>query len=142
MWARKLLRILVGCPMGLLLGGLSAVAESNEPAPFTVQALYTDCKQPISTYEFSVCRSYIAGVEDTKSFIDFASNLPTPGTKTDKELKDIVEALAKKYRSCSPASYGAAVQAFTNWAEQNPSHWGETAVQGVFAALKANWPCL
>ena len=42
---------------------------------------------------------------------------------------------------CDKPSYGAMVQAFVNWAEQNPRDWETNRIVGVMTALRANWPC-
>lgn len=38
-------------------------------------------------------------------------------------------------------SNGAAIQAFINWAEKNPQHWGKRFSIGMMIALSETYPC-
>lgn len=38
-------------------------------------------------------------------------------------------------------TYGAMVQAFRNWARDNPQDWGLPAVNGIIKAMVATFPC-
>lgn len=37
--------------------------------------------------------------------------------------------------------FDAMRQAFLNWADKHPEHWGIEALAGVGIAIKATWPC-
>jgi hypothetical protein len=42
----------------------------------------------------------------------------------------------------SPSTpFGAGVQAFLNWADKHPEHWGDPGAAGVMLALMDLWPC-
>ncbi|MFZ3360615.1 MAG: Rap1a/Tai family immunity protein, partial [Xanthobacteraceae bacterium] len=69
---------------------------------------------------------YIEGVADMMLFI---------GTGVDQYPE------TRMFAICSDATYGAAVQAFKNWAEQNPREWQKPKLIGVMIALKTNWDC-
>jgi hypothetical protein len=45
------------------------------------------------------------------------------------------------YAAEKPASLGAAIQAYINWAKANPDFWGEDAQDGVILALMETFPC-
>jgi hypothetical protein len=38
-------------------------------------------------------------------------------------------------------TYGAAVQAFLNWAKDNPAKWGSVPEIGVITAIQETFPC-
>jgi hypothetical protein len=46
------------------------------------------------------------------------------------------------FGQCSEgATYGAARQAFVNWAEKHPEQWSKPMIVGVIEALNETWPC-
>jgi hypothetical protein len=42
---------------------------------------------------------------------------------------------------CGHPSGAAAVEAFINWAEENPRYWNAPQLAGVVVALGSAWPC-
>jgi hypothetical protein len=44
-------------------------------------------------------------------------------------------------RADAPHDVGAALQAFRNWAEENPQDWGESFVWGMIQGLSEGMPC-
>jgi hypothetical protein len=116
------------CTLGLALspcfiGSASAADTSRED----VQRLYEMCNGPRSGPEASFCLGYVAGVHDL-----MAMN----GNSFDKVTRT-------EFGMCDhgKATYGAAVQAFKNWAEKHPKNWADDMLSGVVIALGATWPC-
>lgn len=100
---------------------------ADDKPRFDVQKLYEMCKGEDRTY----CIAYIAGVMDMMGMAAAVSHV-------SKE-----PAAARMIGLCSDkfVSYGAAMKAFTNWADKHPEKWSEQMAFGVLEALKATWPC-
>lgn len=56
-------------------------------------------------------------------------------------LEDGDHAINYVDRADAPHDAGAALQAFRNWAEENPQHWGESFVWGMIQGLSEGMPC-
>jgi hypothetical protein len=110
-WQRELLL----CAWAVLAPALPAAADVPDVRD-SVQELYDWCKQPRDSGKFSYCMGFIRGVGQTMLGIGWMC----------QENKVTV---------------GAMVQAFLNWAEQNPRHWEQPALVGVQVALSLTWPC-
>jgi hypothetical protein len=87
-----------------------------------VQELLAWCKKPTGSPEFWYCMGFINGVGQLLLAIG-PEHLY--GICTDNDLPQLP----------------AMVQAFRNWAEQNPRHWDKPALTGVNVALSLTWPC-
>jgi hypothetical protein len=92
----------------------------------TVQGLYQYCKSPEGSPLAALCLGYITGVGDSMQLLGFGVER-APATAA--------------FAICDKPSYGAMVQAFTNWAEQNPRERETNRIVGVMTALRTNWPC-
>ena len=92
----------------------------------TVQALYQFCKSPDDRSRYGLCLGFITGVGDTMQLI---------GVGVEQQPDNA------PFGICGKPSYGAMVQAFVNWAEQNPGESESNRIVGVISALRANWPC-
>jgi hypothetical protein len=92
----------------------------------TVQGLYQFCKVGEDSPRYGLCIGYVAGVGDAMQIIGL-------GVEQKPELRT--------FAICDKPSYGTMVQAFVNWAEQNPSSSESNRIVGVMKALRANWPC-
>jgi len=110
----------------LALGLTSAFAE-NSPEQ-NVQSLYYECKAPIGSPEYGICLGYIAGASDLLRFLYVYKQLHPEDANNPFQL-------------CETPSYGALVQAFTKWAENNPREWSKNRLTGVMLSITANWPC-
>lgn len=89
----------------------------------TVQALYQQCKMPLGTTERSEC------LIDVSAIADIVVEIGDSGAKE------------KHAFACNIPSYGAAIQAFINWAERNPQSWGLPPALGTMIAITEAWPC-
>ena len=105
----------------VLYGAFPAGADTTDLK--TVQALYQQCKMPLGTRERSECLIYVSAIADIAVEI---------GDSGEKE---------KHAFACNIPSYGAATQAFMNWAERNPQSWGLPPALGVMIAITQSWPC-
>jgi hypothetical protein len=112
--------ILAAMTIGLVSRG-HAVDSSQ-----TDQALYQLCKSPENSPPYGLCLGFISGVGDAMQLI---------GVGVEREPETMPFAI------CEKPSYGAMVQAFINWAEQNPGKWESNRIVGAMTALRANWPC-
>jgi len=92
----------------------------------TVQALHRSCKSAEGSSPYDLCLGFIAGVGDAMQLLGF-------GVEQKPEFAP--------FAICSRPSYGTMVQAFVDWAEQNPGKSDSNRIVGVMTALRANWPC-
>jgi hypothetical protein len=112
-----------GAALFLLLTAWNAKAADPIESAQTVQGLYGDCKDAtMPSVRGAYCYGYIAGVGDLL-----------------KTLGDIPE--TKGVGVCGDVSYGAAVQAFNNYAAAHPEEWSLNRLVGVTKALQRLWPC-
>jgi hypothetical protein len=90
------------------------------PSPLTVQDLLGLCQR-----NNTMCVGYIAGVSDALTMV---SSIPNHNALVSV---------------CPEAgvTYGAARQAFINWATRHPEHWPEGLLVGVTLALQETWQC-
>jgi len=93
----------------------------------TIQGLLQECRglsglhpdlDPNATY----CLGYVGGIGD------YLKGMGLSGTNPKQSI-------------CGDISYGAAAQAFTNWAQKHPERWSENRLIGVVLALRETWPC-
>jgi hypothetical protein len=78
------------------------------------------------TQEYAMCVGYISGVGDQMRIISGGL-----GEHPAFEM----------FAICGSQSYGDMIQAFENWAEENPREWADRRALGVVAALSKKWPC-
>lgn len=102
-------------------------ADSALDSSQTVQSLFQACKVAATPHaesdpDASYCLGYISAVGD---FLKVIPRIPS------SSIQGI----------CGNASYGAAVQAFSNWAAAHPEEWTEPRLLGVAKALRQTWPC-
>ena len=104
------------------LGTVSASAQSVGTAKSDVQELLGWCTQNQSDALHVNCVQYIAGVSDALWLNEKLS--------------------ANKAILCpgGDAPYDARVQAFINWAANNPKRWNASRQVGVTAAIMETWP--
>ena len=105
--------------------GLGAPAHALDSAQ-TVQGLYQFCKSPEGSPRSDLCLGFIAGVGDSMQLMGF-------GVEHDPAIAP--------FAICDKPTYGAMVDAFTTWAEQNPRRADDNRIIGVMTALRTNWPC-
>ena len=110
-------RLLIGALVILLTTVAARSAEKTD-----VQTLRGWCKSPARTDNFTRCLMYIVGVSDMLGMVGSSGKLPTLGT-------------------CGDFSYGAAVQAFINWADGHLEAWNQPMGVGAAVALHTKWPC-
>jgi hypothetical protein len=103
-----------------------ATTQAREPST-SIQSLYEQCTAADLSKHF-LCVGYVSGIVDTMTVVGANDSSPS---------------VARVFGMCPKASgtYGAAVQVFTNWAQQHPEAWGQTRYLGVAWALKQTWPC-
>jgi hypothetical protein len=109
-----------------ILPTTAALATDN------VQALLTQCTEKVASLAYIGCLMRIGGISDALAFNGALI-----------ALGDNSELLAK-FATCpkgSPATYGADVQVFVNWAHNHPERWGDPDLVGVATALRETWPC-
>jgi hypothetical protein len=113
----------------------SASQESRKD----VQSLHRMCKASGANVELSFCLGFISGVAEQMILTgQLASLLRKDGGLADERERKLLLAIS----SCSgKASFGAMVQAFTNWAEKHPEEWTSSRQLGVMKALSETWPC-
>jgi hypothetical protein len=109
-----LLFLLAAQPMG------AADEEKHD-----VQKLHEMCKLPPGETKAAICLGFISGVAEMMRLMSFSRY---------KEVRGA-------FGQCSEASYGAAMQAFMNWADKHPERWSKPMVVGVIEALNETWPC-
>lgn len=97
-----------------------------------VQELLGHCRAGLGKTEYIRCLYYVSGVVDMMGLNRIASNA------TDSQEARIA---LKLLSFCGDPTYGAAVQAFINWAERNPDKWDYAQLMGVHSALSELWPC-
>jgi hypothetical protein len=134
-WQRELLL----CAWAVLAPALlPSTATADVPdVRGSVQELYDWCKQPRDSVNFGYCLGFISGVGQMLLEIGPSSGLPTPPTWW------MPPTIERRYGMCkeNKVTFGAMVQAFLNWAEQNPRQWEKPALFGVAVALSLTWPC-
>lgn len=101
----------------------ATAAHSATTGNDTVQQLLNMCTMPPSSWEGEFCVAYVMGVGDALLANGMIGLNPEP------------------FRMCGKPSYGAMVQAFVNWAKENPREWTESRFGGVVLALAVTWPC-
>lgn len=103
-------------------------ADQNDTS---VQSLYQWC-QDENDVKAVACMAYAAGVADV---MVRNSTLRHQLDGDDRERLSLYAVCAKG------ATFGAAGQAFMNWAAKHPDRSTEPRVDGVMAALRDTWPC-
>jgi hypothetical protein len=102
-------------------------ASADDPHVPNVQELYNNCKITARSDERIFCTGYISAVAEQLRF--------SAGYKT------LHPDVPWPFVMCDPPTSAVMVQAFVNWAEQNPQEWTTPRVIGVMIALAKNWPC-
>lgn len=109
--------------------------SDSQVKPFvfnSIQNLYTACKAPGYQPEAMECLVYIAGIMGLMSSVgEVLPRVTTP------ESRAALWPLA----ICNHGTYGAAKQAFLNWAEKHPEWWQNPPALGVQIAVRDLWPC-
>jgi len=105
--------------IGVLLFAAAPAIAGPLPAR-TVQDLYGTCQRNEPT-----CIAYIAGVFDALVVVSVS-----------KQHDPLFAVCAD-----STVTYGAAQQAFFNWAPRHPEHWNKSQLVGVTLSLQETWPC-
>jgi len=98
---------------------VTTTATAQPPIRGTVQDLYQACQ-----HDDKFCIGYIAGVFETMTVTSARTRDPVTGLCADSQV-----------------TYGAAQQAFINWAAKHPELWSKEWYLGVVLALQATWPC-
>jgi Rap1a immunity proteins len=117
------LLLTIGFPLTTVATG--APTTPNLPPEFeqtTVQAFFSVCNG--GDLGKIYCIGYVSGLMDSMVGLGGAKLGP------------------KNVRMCGQhVTYGAAVQAFMNWAQKNPEKWSHDRLEGVTSALSESWPC-
>jgi hypothetical protein len=100
-----------------------AALQAKDPRA-SIQSLYEDCTAADSRRQM-FCSGYISAMSDHMWFLS--------GSDSTRALVGIC--------MDTPASYGAAVQTFKNWAQKHPEKWNLDRLYGVTWALQEVWPC-
>ena len=130
------MRILVTLAAATLaLGSHVTTAQTTSQATESnVQWLLGKCQEsPAATFNQGFCLGYVASTLYVLTAIG-----------ADMFTKDEDPRFVEKMKSlgaCGQITYGAAEQAFVNWARKHPEHWGDPARIGVETALIETWPC-
>lgn len=102
----------------LLLSMRAGAAET-----LSVQEFYEHCQR-----DEGFCLGYVGGTLDALSVISAVPGAP--------HLYKLCANISK-----SNVTYGAAKQAFMNWAPRHPELWSSGLGVGVILALQETWPC-
>jgi Rap1a immunity proteins len=116
-------RVLVGAMLLIF----SLVPTNAENPTHDVQELYTFCRASMSSAEYGICLGYVSGVVDMLQLLHIHKQSHPEDTNP--------------FEICESPSYGAVVQAYMNWAQNNPKEWSHHRVVGLLAAIVENWPC-
>jgi hypothetical protein len=95
----------------------------------TVGDLLAKCRaehQPASL----ICIAYIGGVSEMMNVLSVAEN-KSPAARP----------ALQGMTSCGQVSWGAAQQAFVNWATAHPEAWEDDRLVGVVGVITRTWPC-
>jgi Ssp1 endopeptidase immunity protein Rap1a len=105
-----------------------------EKSKLDVQELLEKCDSPGGSETAWYCVGYIGGVSDMMGLNGGARSA------FDKEASATLSRMAMCWEGGFP-SFGARMQAFTNWAKKHPEEWGDPQLQGVVKAMRETWPC-
>ena len=94
----------------------------------TVQSLLSDCEAPSGSFDSAYCLGVIQGTRNVMGVLCYEIQQGNAGNS----------ALAA---DVSYITLGAARQAFTNWAKDNPQQWDIHGNLGVIMALRNTFPC-
>src|SRR5262249_29748614 len=107
----------------------------------TIQELYSWCQREDSTIEAIRdkwrCGGIIQGVLELMIYNSFAYNkIVRQSPEAAKELRYLSVCVDRK-----DITYGAAQQAFLDWAAKHPENGSREAITGVVTALAITWRC-
>ena len=128
-WCGYLVR-LVGSGVVAFGSTTSARADSDADHLVTVQSLLNECTSNNNTIK-GICVGYVSAVMDVMEIVGAA------GISRKDDAMQPFGMCNKEF-----VSHGAAIQAFTNWAESHPEQWNQRMDVGVMSALRELWPCL
>ena len=113
---------------------LAGAAASQQPGDWSVQRLLFACEAAATPrsinsaddqYEAALCMGSVRGV----------------GVMLAYNCSSKEEGYLPLYQADVPPSLGAAIQAYVNWARENPDMWGEQSQDGIILALMETFPC-
>lgn len=124
--------------VAILLSSCPNAHSQTEQNVATVQYLRNLCKDIASGTHF-YCIGYITGVGQMMAMNALMGRFSSKDGPTAKNyFKRVGLCVANTDIVPSP---GAMIQAFLNWSEMHPDHWGDNSEVGVVNALSATWPC-
>jgi hypothetical protein len=117
--------------LAAILFGLTPVPCSFAASKdLNIQGLLADCRAEQGSADFAFCLGYVGGFSDlmvVNAIMATKAGVPKPP-------------VSMCVTNPGP-TYGARIQAFVNWARQNPKTWSEQNFVGVAGAMAATWPC-
>ena len=113
--------------VSLLLALFIAPSPSHAVEYRTVQTLLENCESN-EAIENALCAGLISGVG---SVLDFNCGYSAEGYNMPETLMADVDRVTN----------GALIQAFKNWARDNPENWGDTDLHGMVFAISSKFPC-
>jgi hypothetical protein len=122
------------------------IASSSAVRADTVQELFQDCKDT-ANFKRIACVKYIGGIVDVMhSWGEVFSDRLIFSNPSDTQAEREASAHARRFilnsfSICGNITYGAAMQAFINWAERNPAEWQDHPALHIVDALRETWPC-
>ena len=117
--------------LGMLLAFSILAPGVARADDYSVQKFLEMCNEPDGSPDKSLYLGYVSGVSDVMYVNGLALRSLRPSSAAAINLslcaKDI--------------TYGAALQAFKNWAQAHPENWQMDHEAGVVIALRELWPC-
>jgi Rap1a immunity proteins len=114
----------------LVILTISLLLQTSARADGDVQKLVQECGANNPSYDLFYCLGRVGGISDVMGLNGIAMR-----------KQPSFEILQLSICSNRPPSYGARVQAFTNWARAHPERWGDQDFVGVIVAPRETWPC-
>ncbi len=113
--------------VSLLLALFIAPSPSHAVEDRTVQTLLENCESN-EAIENALCAGLISGVG---SVLDFNCGYSAEGYNIPDYLMADIDGVTN----------GALIQAFKNWARDNPQTWKYSEIAGVVFAINSTFPC-
>lgn len=105
-----------------------ATAQNIPPNAITVSDMLSHCEESLSGEQHAIhgyCMGNIMGI----------------GAMMTINCVQSIDGLPRHLKMSSLPATNAGVQAFVNWARNNPAQWGDLFIVGIMRALSETWPC-